>query len=338
MSSGPPVDLAQFASVFLVKPSSLGDIVHALPAARALKRAFPHLHLRWLCNTEWMPLLEGNPDVTEVLPFPRSEFRSLASMPRFLLWAAKLNKSPRELPELTLDLQGLFRSAFISLARGNDPVIGMSDAREFATSFYRCTVGVDAAAHAVDRSLAFVRGLGADVDSQPVEFPLPAGTRPAEIELPRDYLVLHPYSRGKGKSLPPAVIQSLCDCLAPRPVLIVGRSAAPVRISGHHVTDLVNRTSLPELLWLLRHAHGCVSVDSGPMHVAAALLERTLGLHTWSDPRKVGPYPATARVWKAGRIAARSDFSDSEARDVRGVEVSDARRIADHLLHQWYRP
>lgn len=69
-SNGRVADLAQFRSVFLIKPSSLGDIVHTLPSAHFIKRAYPHLELRWMCNPEWMPLLEGNPDLTEVVPFP----------------------------------------------------------------------------------------------------------------------------------------------------------------------------------------------------------------------------------------------------------------------------
>ncbi len=106
MSAGPAVDLAPFQSVLLVKPSSLGDIVHALPAAHFIKQAHPHLRLRWLCNPEWMPLLEGNPDLAEVIPFPRGELRGMAAPLKFLLWARQLNAAPRELPEIILDLPG----------------------------------------------------------------------------------------------------------------------------------------------------------------------------------------------------------------------------------------
>lgn len=337
MSVSPVVDLARFESVFLVKPSSLGDIVHALPVARFIKRAHPRLKLRWLCNPEWMPLLEGNPDLAEVLPFPRGEFKGLCVPLKFLLWSRRLNASPRELPEITLDLQGLFRSSLISLARGSDPVIGMSDAREGASLLYRCTVPVQRDAHAVDRCLSLVRALGVPASEGDVEFPLPEGTRPEGGELPKEFLVLHPFSRGKGKSLSTACVQALCDCLSPHRIVIVGRSDTPVAISGSHVTSFLNRTSLLELIWLLRHAHACVSVDSGPMHIAAALQPQTLGIHTWSDPRRVGPYPDTARVWKAGRIAQRSDFTDGEAAQDRQVESGDIRRIADYILQQWYR-
>ena len=59
----PILDLAQFRSALVLKPSSLGDIVHTLPAVHAIKTAHPHLNIRWVCNTEWAPVLEGNADI-----------------------------------------------------------------------------------------------------------------------------------------------------------------------------------------------------------------------------------------------------------------------------------
>ena len=87
------------------------------------------------------------------------------------------------------------------------------------------------------------------------------------------------------------------------------------------------------LLWLLRQAQVIVSVDSGPMHIAAAVQPaRTIGIHTWSDPRFVGPYDRRARVWKAGRIAHRGDFSDAEASADSAFAAGDARRLAATVL------
>ena len=52
--------------------------------------------------------------------------------------------------------------------------------------------------------------------------------------------------------------------------------------------NLLNHTSLLQLVWLMRHARFTISVDSGPMHIASALNDRLISIHTWSDPRKVG--------------------------------------------------
>ena len=75
--------------VLVIKPSSLGDVVHTLPAVALLKRQFPEARLRWLVNPEWAPLLEGNPYIDEVVLFPRSEFRGIGALTRFLPWARR---------------------------------------------------------------------------------------------------------------------------------------------------------------------------------------------------------------------------------------------------------
>ncbi len=327
-----PVDLRTFHSALVVKPSSLGDIVHALPAVRLIKRAHPHLHLRWIANEEWTPLLQGCPFIDEIVPFPRQQLRGAAGKARSLAWAAKWNRAPRATPEIVLDFQGLLRSALISYTRGSDCVIGLSDSREGAAKFCDHIVAVDPDAHAVDRYLAMTRALGVRFAAEDIEFTLPEGTKPQGFSSTEPFVLLHPYSRGAGKSLESAALQGLCDCLAGRHVVIVGISPDPIQIRGAHITDLTNRTTIAELIWLMRSARACVSVDSGPMHIAAAVNERVLGIHTWSDPRRVGPYAPAAWVWKAGRIAHCGDFTDDERAADRQVEEADARRIADFIL------
>lgn len=331
-------DLSGFASGLILKPSSLGDIVHTLPAVHGLKRSFPQLKLRWLCNPEWTPLLEGNQDIEEVIPFPRGQFRGPLSLPHLFQWVRRFNHSPRELPELALDFQGLLRTALLAVLRGAEPVIGLSDAREFAPALYRHVIPVDASAHAVDRYLTMSSALGADVKAQHIEFPLPAGEPVTSVDsLPDEFVLIHPFSRGRGKSLDTESLRSLCECLAPQKVVIAGRSDRPLPFAAPHVISLLNETSLLQLIWLIRRARAIVSVDSGPMHIAAAIQpERTLGIHTWSDPRRVGPYDHRAWVWKADKIAHRQDFSDAESRAKSVLSASSVRRIADFILQTWY--
>ncbi len=331
-AASPPVDLRDFRSLLIVKPSSLGDIVHTLPAARLIKRAHPHLRLRWLANREWTPLLEGCVFVDEVIAFPRRELRGFGGGLRSLAWAAKWNRTPRETPEIVLDFQGLLRSGTISFARGSDWIVGMSDAREGAARFFDEVVPVNAGAHAVERYLRMVAALGISFTHDDIVFDLPAGTAPAGFDASRPFVLLHPFSRGSGKALPAAVLQTLCDCLTSARVVIVGVTNPAPELRGAHIVDLTNRTSLTELIWLMRQARACVSVDSGPMHIAAAVNDRTLGIHTWTDPRRVGPFNAGAWVWKAGRIAHRDELTEGECATAAQVSEPDARRIADFVL------
>lgn len=318
----PLPSLRDFRSALIVKPSSLGDIVHTLPAVKAIRDAHPHLKIRWLANTEWTPLLQGSPLIDEVIPFPRKHFRGLKGLLRFWNWRHGWARLPREEPEIVLDFQGLLRSGLMSKWRGSKPVIGLSDAREGAAWFYTHTLPVNAGAHAVDRYLELPRALGINIAPEDTRFELPKGSPPPGWPEPlENYVAVHPWSRGEGKSLSNPALNALCDSLAPHPVVLVGMTQDASRPSGSHIHDWSQRTTLPELIWIMREAKFCISVDSGPMHIAAAVNPRTLGIHTWSDPRKVGPYPLEVHVWKAGRIAKRGEFSAAEC--VTEAEVTE---------------
>lgn len=325
--SGLP-DLADFQSALVIKPSSLGDIVHTLPAVHALKQARPYLRIRWVANSEWTPLLEGAPFLDSVIAFPRKSFRGPLAMIRAARWALS-ELPPVFKPEIVLDFQGLFRSGVLARASGSRPVIGLSDSREGSRFFHDRILPVDPAAHAVDRYLSVPRAFGIQVDADSLRFPLAPGCLPAGWPQRDDLIVVHPWSRGAGKSLSPEALQALCDALAPRPVVLVGMTDEKSRPQGGHIIDFSHRTHLAELVACLRSARWVVSVDSGPMHIAAAVNDRTLGIHTWSDPRKVGPYNPRAWVWKVGRIAHRADFSDLEARAECEVTPKAARRIGE---------
>jgi heptosyltransferase-1 len=325
-------DLAGFRSALIVKPSSLGDIVHTLPAVQAIHAAYPHLKLRWLANPEWLPLLEGASWLSDTVIFPRKQFRGLAGLKRFWRWSREWRQMERETPEIVLDFQGLLRSGVTARLRGSRPVVGLSDAREGARFFHDYRVTVDADAHAVDRYLTLPRAFG--IETQSVTFALPEGTRPAGWPECEDAIVIHPWSRGAGKSLEPEVLQALCDRLAPLPLVLVGLSPDTMRPRGDHITDLSHRTTLTELIWVLRRARWVISVDSGPMHMAAAVNDRTLALHTWSNPFQVGPYNSKAWVWKAGRIAHRPEFTAAEAATETNISVEAAREIGSWLRAQ----
>jgi heptosyltransferase-1 len=317
-------------SILVVKPSSLGDIVHTLPAVALVRQHWPAARMRWLINSEWASLLEGNPDVDEVLDFPRSTFRGPGAAVAAARWAVGLR--PRAASDLVLDFQGLLRSALLArLCRGKGGrIAGLSDAREGARLFYDHTADVSGRLHAVERYLALVASLGID-NPGPLAWPLPGGVPPA-AELPARFVLLHPFSRGAGKSLAPEEVAAFCRALAPFPVLIAGRSAQTISAEPNAV-DLLNRSTLPELIWLIRHAAFVVSVDSGPMHIAAALTDRLLSLHTWSDPRRVGPYRKTAWVWKDGRLGQVRDLAEPQkslpAPDLQAVAGWLARRLRE---------
>src|SRR6478672_2336889 len=180
------------SSVLVVKPSSLGDIVHTLPAVHFLKRTFPKAEFFWIANTEWLPLLEANADLKAVIPFPRRQFRGFIGIFKFVQWCRGLSHLE---PDLVLDFQGLLRSVMISRSVRGKLVLGLSDSREGSRYHYDQRASVKAEQHSVDRYLELARLAGADI-SGPVHFPLPPGRPVVWPELPPQFVILHPFARG----------------------------------------------------------------------------------------------------------------------------------------------
>ena len=315
-------------SILILKPSSLGDVVHTLPAVAALKKFWPASSIRWLVNPEWAPVLEGNPCLDQVLIFPRAEFRGLSGAWRMFQWARKFGSEHGA--ELVLDFQGLLRSAAIGRFARRGLLLGLSDAREGAGWFYDSTVGLEGhpkvPMHAVDRYLKLVQALGVPaLSSEKLEWPLPEAPLPAGFSADEPYVALHPFSRGNGKSMSIPDVRRLCETLAPHRVVLLGRSDMDMpRMTN--VANYLNKTSMAELIGMLKRAAWVVSVDSGPMHLAAAFSPRVLALHTWTDPRKVGPYPEDAWVLKESKIRRRG------APDVVAASAPDMEAVGNWVL------
>ncbi len=309
--------------ILVIKPSSLGDVLHTLPAVAALKQTFPQSRIRWIINTEWQVLLDDNPHVDQVIPFPRRQFRGVRAFLRYLSWCRSLAGLR---PGLVLDFQGLLRSAWIARSSGAQRIYGLADAREGARIFYDRVAPVSRDQHAVERYLSLARLAGADT-GRPLDFRLPTGKPFAALPLPSPLVVLHPFARGKGKSLSLPEITLLREALLPLQTVVIGRGASS-RGAAADPLWLVDQTDLAQLIWLLRNADFVVSVDSGPMHLAAALSHKLLAIHFWSNPAQVGPYRKDAFIWYNNQIFAFAEVSQVASSPYNGqrpapIEIAD---------------
>jgi len=315
-------------SILVIKPSSLGDIVHTLPAVAAVRDANPEAEITWVINPEWAPLLRGNRDIDHVHIFPRGEFRAWRAPHRLLPWLAETRKLR---PDVVLDFQGLLRSALIARASGAPEIYGMSDGREGSRLFYHHVARVDRHAHAVERYLRLAEEFGASVQ-QPLRFPLPSGDPLPHFDSDQPFILLHPFARGVGKSLTAETIDQFCKAFDPMRVVVVGRSGMRLR-QCDNCANLTNQTKLLQLVSLIRAARWTISVDSGPMHIAAAVSSRLVSIHTWTDPRRVGPYNPNAVVWKNGELLTMRELADAQLpKKRRAFRTSDVERITE-LVH-----
>ena len=313
--------------ILLVKPSSLGDVIHAFPVVSAIHCHWPEAELRWLIHPAWRSLVEHHPGISGTVLFPREKFRGLGGWIRSLAWLKTLSDWK---PDLAIDLQGLLRSALFARLSGAPRVVGLSDAREGARLLHGERAIVNRADHAVSRYLSVLDLLGITRPARPA-FELPEGRLPEGFSSEQPYVVMHPYSRGEGKSLTPEMIRAFATGASPLRVVIVGRGDSGNKWP-QNVEDWSNRTDLLELTAILRGASFIVSSDSGPMHLAAALHpERTLAIHLWSDPLKVGPCFPESLVWKNGRISRVAELDDSwraEGRAPSAIEMEELGRLA----------
>ena len=306
-------------------------MVHTLPAVAAIREANPEAKITWVINPEWTTLLRGNPDIDHVHIFPRREFRSLSAPRHLWPW---LRKTTMLQPDVAFDFQGLLRSALIGHFSRPKEFWGASDGREGSRWFYHRVAKVDRRAHAVDRYLKLAEAFGARIPQQ-LRFPLPSGDPLPRFDTHPPFVLLHPFARGARKSLSSAVIDKFCEMLAPDRVVLVGNTRRRIKVQDNCV-NLTNQTTLLQLIWLIRAARFTISVDSGPMHIAAALNSQLISIHTWSDPRRVGPYNPDAWIWKNGKLLQVRDLPDAGSlKKRRSFKPADVASVVELVRQNW---
>jgi lipopolysaccharide heptosyltransferase I len=273
--------------ILIIKPSSLGDVVHALPTVNLIRRRYPEARLTWLISESLTSLLKNCPVVNDLLPFPRHDFGKL---PAFL------NRLRADRYDLVVDLQGLLRSGLFAFLTGAPRRIGLSDSRECGRLFHNEIVKVPRA-HAVDRYLRAAQHL--DCPPGPVEFPLGvAGAVPAEPTL----IAINPSARWETKFWGDDRFAELIRQLPRERVLLTGGAGERERIEriAQGCANWAGKTDLLELAELYRRCAVVVSNDSGPMHVAAAVGTPVVAIFGPTDPHLTGPYGQNHVVLRAG--------------------------------------
>lgn len=297
-----------YENILLIKPSSLGDIVMALPALSALRRSFPQARLSWLIRPAFASLIEGHPHVDEIVLFDRKRLGKAWCNPgAFRDLLSLIRRLRRERYDAVLDLQGLFRTASLGWLSGCPQRFGPVWGREFAHHFYTTAVPPQREyVHVVDYYMKLLEAMG--VSDRRVEFVLPIkqGAAAAARALlsqhsiePDGYAVIIPGSAQVSKCWPAERFAALADRIASDhglPVIATGSQAERAMIeriqslADKPIANLAGRTSLPELAEILRTARLVVSNDTGPGHIAAALGKPLVMMFSWSNPLRVGPY------------------------------------------------
>ncbi len=309
MPPTPPLYECDPQRIVLIKPSALGDIVHALPVLSALRRRFPRAHITWVVNRAYEPLLLGHPDLDATLPFDRSALRGgwMAAARTFTEFYRSLRARRFD---LAIDLQGLLRSGLIAWASGARRRVALASAREGARWFCTDLVALPRAdMHAVDRYWCLAEALGSGDADKVFHVPVApaAAAWAAEVlrELPRPWMVLGPGSRWLTKRWPPEHFAALAGRARAEfggSVVLIGgpdesglSAAVRARLQGPSL-DLTGRTALPQLAAILARADVMLANDTGPMHLAVALGRPVVAPYTCTRVAWTGPYGQDRRA------------------------------------------
>lgn len=297
-----------FKNILIIKPSSLGDIVLALPALSALRKSFPDAKISWLVRPEFAPLLENHPHLTETIPFDRRFLGKAWHNPRaFVSLLSLIRRLRRSKFDAVIDLQGLFRTASLGWLTGCKKRFGRAAAREFAHIFYTHKVSQDTdCIHLVDYYLKIIQAVGVrDVN---VQFVLPVDSASADSIRwlltrhnisPDNYAVFVPGSARSNKCWPIERFAALADKISSQfDLSIIATGTASEKSVVERLKDLANvpianfagDTSISELTALLKAAKLVVSNDTGPGHIAAALGSPLVLIFGPTNPARVAPY------------------------------------------------
>ena len=320
---------ADYKKILIIKPSSLGDIIHALPVAGALRKGFGNAKISWLIRDDFAPILNNHPSVHEVILFKRKLLSKAWYNPKAVAALLQLiNHLRRQNFDVVIDLQGLFRTASLSLLSGAKESFGMAGAREFAHFFYNHKVSQNTESiHVVDYYLKIAQEAGADIST--VEFALP-NNRDADRDVKnllsasgvdaRNYAVFVPMSRHRNKCWPTEKFAALAekiyrdfklDIIATGTKAEINSVQRLVEIADAPVVNLAGKTDLLQLTALMRNAKLVIANDTGPAHIAAAANVGLVIIFGVSNPARVGPYK------RPQSIAAREPFG-------RGLEVKSS--------------
>jgi len=283
--------------ILIIKPSAIGDVVHALPVLNLLRRKWPAAHVSWLVTPACAGLLERHPQLDEAIRFERREFGRGWKSPTVAADFYRFTRSLRQRNfDLVIDLQGLFRSGWLAWSTRAPVRVGQASAREGAWLFYTHRVPTGSPEqHAVERYLTIAQALGCE--RGPVEFQFAvddADRRHVEALVPGRYAVLMPGTNWPTKMWPverfAALVTPLRERFGLETVVAGGPDTVELAAKIPGATNLAGRTDLRQLVALLERAELVVANDSGPMHIAAALGRPLVTPYGPTNPVRTGPY------------------------------------------------
>jgi lipopolysaccharide heptosyltransferase I len=316
--------------LLIVKLSAIGDVVHALPAAAAVKREAPDARITWVVERAAAPILRGSPVIDRLVEIDtRTWRRRLLGRETRRALVARLSALREEPADVALDMQGLLKSGLAAFASGAPRRVGFATEalREPASrAFLTEQAPVDDAGHVIEKNLALVRHLGFSTAGD-YEFPIsvPDDVRRAlEARLPDEaFAILNPGGGWETKLWPAERFGALAEAIGERHGLVSlvtygpGEEELARRVAAASPSGAARpfACSLVELVELARRSRLFVGGDTGPLHLAAAAGAPIVGIYGPTSPLRNGPFDPRDRT------VGRTDL---------GCRAGCYRRTCDH--------
>lgn len=291
--------MKDYKNILVIKMSSLGDIIHALPSLYALRELFPDACITWAIHESFAKILPGKPWIDNVYVIDRKRIKKI----NYLLQVRKdLHKKHFD---LVIDLQMIAKSGLISFLTGCHERIGYNDARECSGLFSRAISGKYKNGHIIEQLLDVIRYLGWQGNG--IHFPLHdyknelsvVRKKLSEAGVIGKYVLLVPGTRGENKKWPIKYWGELAKRLAKKGIFCiisgtVGEKPMADEIrriaQSKYVVDFIGKTNLLELIALEKMAAVHISSDTGPLHIANAVGTPIIALFGPTLPYRSGPY------------------------------------------------
>src|SRR5208282_4875361 len=316
--------------------SAMGDVIHTLPAAAALRQAFPHATLGWLIEERWAELLctlrfprsgprsPQRPLVDRVHTVNTAEWRrALFSFNTWQQMAVGLSELRGIRYDAVIDFQGAVRSALLARWSGAPIVYGVAQPRENAASmFYTRNVLLRAnGTHVVQQALALARATGPDPTDLTTNDSTSTSPREAQAKFPvdpdaehritgltagrKDFMILNPGAGWGAKMWPVERFGEVAKELARDGLYSFvnygpGEEglAASVEAASDGAACRIS-LSISELISLTRRARLFIGGDTGPMHLAAALNIPVVAIFGPTNPVRNGPFGTRSIVLRS---------------------------------------
>ncbi|MCE5312377.1 MAG: lipopolysaccharide heptosyltransferase I [Nitrospiraceae bacterium] len=294
--------------ILVVKPSSLGDVIHSMPFLNALHSKFPQAEIHWVIAKGLEGLVAGHPMIKNVWMIDKDRWKSLRRLRQTAVEVIDIFRALRnEKYDLAVDLQGLLRSGVLIKATLAPVRIGFSEAREGSSIFYTHKVEGGKDIHAVDRYLKIAAELGCDI-SDP-RFLMPDIEETENVKDIKQglgrYSVIIPGARKEANKWPAERYAELASRLK-KNFLVIGSRADEAlgktieKLSGGFAKSIAGRTDLLEVSAIIKGADYVVSNDTGPMHIAAAFGIPVVAIFGPANPVRTGPYGSGHVIVQSG--------------------------------------